>query len=42
MALSDHVAFDDIYAQFGLNEVLLKKSCEITLNFLHIKPGAKE
>ena len=37
MALSDHVAFDDIYVQFGLNENSVKKIMRSKLKFSSYK-----
>jgi uncharacterized protein (TIGR03643 family) len=41
MALSDHVAFDDIYAQFGLNESSVKKIMRNNLKFSSYKAWRK-
>lgn len=41
MALSDHVAFDDIYMQFGLNENAVKKIMRNNLKFSSYKAWRK-
>ena len=41
MALSDHVAFDDIYKQFGLNENAVKKIMRNNLKFSSYKAWRK-
>ena len=41
MALSDHVAFDDIYTQFGLNESAVKKIMRNNLKFSSYKAWRK-
>ena len=41
MALSDHVAFDDIYTQFGLNENAVKKIMRSNLKFSSYKAWRK-
>ena len=41
MALSDHVAFDDIYMQFGLNESDVKKIMRNNLKFSSYKAWRK-
>lgn len=41
MALSDHVAFDDIYTQFGLNENAVKKIMRNNLKFSSYKAWRK-
>ena len=41
MALSDHIAFDDIYTQFGLNENAVKKIMRNNLKFSSYKAWRK-
>ena len=41
MALSDHVTFDDIYMQFGLNENAVKKIMRNNLKFSSYKAWRK-
>ena len=41
MALSDHVAFDDIHMQFGLNENAVKKIMRNNLKFSSYKAWRK-